>query len=38
MHLVIDLIILAIIILNLVLSAKNGFVKTLIEVVGFVFC
>ena len=36
MHLIIDLIILAIIILNIILSAKNGFVKTLIEVVGFV--
>ena len=36
MHIVIDLIVLAIIILNVILSAKNGFVKTLIEVVGFV--
>ncbi len=36
MHIFIDLIVLAIIILNIVLSAKNGFVKTLIEVVGFI--
>lgn len=36
MHIVIDLLILAIVIINVILSAKNGFVKTLIEVVGFV--
>lgn len=36
MHLVIDLIVLAIIVLNVILSSKNGFVKTLIELVGFV--
>lgn len=36
MHIVIDLILLAIVILNVILSSKNGFVKTLIEVVGFV--
>ena len=36
MSLILDLAVVAVILINVILSAKKGFVKTIVEVVGFI--